>query len=58
MFGLGTIVNTAAIIVAGILGILIGKLMKERFQETIIKITGFGVIAMSIGSTLARMLTV
>ena len=35
MPGLGTVVNVVAIIFGGIVGVLFGKKIPERFQETI-----------------------
>ncbi|MBR0323804.1 MAG: DUF554 family protein [Bacteroidales bacterium] len=35
MFGLGTIINTAAIIAGGILGGFFGNLLKERHQDSL-----------------------
>ncbi|MCQ2421213.1 MAG: DUF554 family protein, partial [Clostridia bacterium] len=35
MIGLGTIINVCAIIAGGLLGMLIGKYLKERFQKII-----------------------
>lgn len=56
--GFGSVVNAAAIVVGGTAGMAAGKLIKQRYRETILKIIGFGVIMMAVGSTLARMLTV
>lgn len=58
MRGLGTIVNSLAIIVGGIVGLIGGKLIKERYQETIIKSLGFACIVMALGSTFSQMLVV
>ena len=58
MRGLGTIINVAAIVVGGLLGLLLKKALKDRFRETIIKAQGFAVIVMSIGSTLSQMFRV
>ena len=58
MIGLGTIVNAAAIVVGGMLGIAAKRFLKERFQETITKAIGFAVIVLGLGSTLSEMLTV
>ena len=44
MFGLGTLINTAAIILGGIFGLLFGKFMKEEIQETISKACGVCVL--------------
>ena len=44
MIGLGTLINTAAIILGGIFGLLFGKFMKEEIQETISKTCGVCVL--------------
>ncbi len=58
MHGLGTIINTAAIIVGGILGLLFGKLISERFQDTLRKTCGVCVIFIGIAGALEGMITV
>lgn len=55
MKGLGTIVNAAAILIGGLVGLLSRRLLKERYQETIIKAMGFAIIVMSLASTLSQM---
>lgn len=35
MIGTGTLINAAAIVGGGVIGLLAGKLMKERFRETV-----------------------
>ena len=37
MIGLGTIINVAAIIAGGVIGIVGGKWLSERCQETLIR---------------------
>ncbi len=56
MSGLGTIINALAIIVGGICGIYCKKLIKESYQETIIKASGFSVMFLGAGGTMAKML--
>ena len=56
--GFGSVVNAALVAGGGIIGILVGRFLKERFQETILKILGFAVIVMAIGGTLSQMLVV
>jgi hypothetical protein len=58
MVGLGTIVNAAAILAGGIVGLTARNFLKERFQETMIKAMGFAVMVMALGSTLSKMLVV
>lgn len=58
MIGLGTIVNTAAIVAGGICGLLFRRFLQERFQETITRAMGFAILVMSLGGTLSQMLVV
>ncbi len=56
MRGLGTIINAFAVILGGMLGILGKRFLKEHYQETIIKSTGFSVLFLGAAGTLAKML--
>jgi uncharacterized membrane protein YqgA involved in biofilm formation len=56
--GLGTLINAAAIIVAGIAGVTGKKYIKERYQETMLKATGFAVIFLGAAGSLAKMLVI
>ena len=58
MFGLGTIINTAAIVMGGICGGLFGKLLKERHQESLCKVCGVCTLFIGIGGAMQHMLTV
>ena len=58
MRGLGTIVNALAIVIGGVLGILFKRFLKERYQDTIIKATGFSVVFLGAAGTLSKILTV
>ena len=58
MIGLGTIVNTAAIILGGIAGGLFGKRLTERYQDTLMKACGLCVIFLGIAGALEKMFTV
>lgn len=58
MIGLGTIINVAAIIIGGLGGLLFGKLLKERFQDTLIKTLGVCTMFIGISGTLEKMLTI
>lgn len=57
MPGLGTIVNAAAIILGGLAGLLFGKLIKLRVQETIMMACGVCVIFLGIAGAMEKMLT-
>ena len=58
MRGLGTIINALAIVMGGVLGILFKRFLKERYQDTIIKATGFSVVFLGAAGTLSKILTV
>ena len=58
MFGLGTIINTAAILVGGLFGFFFGGLLKERHQETIKKACGVCVLFIGICGALEGMMRV
>lgn len=58
MPGLGTIINVAAIIVGGFIGLIFGKFMKPRFQDTLMKSCGVCVIFVGITGVLTKMLSV
>ena len=58
MFGLGTIINTIAIIAGGLLGGLFGKLLKERHQDSLCKVCGVCTLFIGITGALEGMLTV
>ena len=57
-FSLGTIINALAIVIGGVLGILFKRFLKERYQDTIIKATGFSVVFLGAAGTLSKILTV
>ena len=58
MIGLGTLVNAAAIIGGGLMGLIFRKFLQKRYQETITKAIGFAVMVMALGSVLSQMLVV
>lgn len=58
MFGLGTIINTAAVVLGGLIGMLLNKGIKERFQNTLMAACGVATIFIGITGTLQGMLTV
>ena len=58
MYGLGTIINTGAIIVGGILGLLFGKLIKERHRDTLCKTCGVAVLVIGLAGALKGMFSV
>lgn len=57
MPGLGTLINAAGIIIGGIAGLLFGKLIKPRMQETMTCACGICVIFLGIAGAMEHMLT-
>ena len=58
MTGLGTIINVGAILAGGIIGMLIGGALKERFQKMLISVCGLNTIFIGISGALEKMLSV
>lgn len=58
MAGLGTLINALAIIAGGIIGMVFGKKIPERMQETLLKVNGTAVLFIGIGGVMSKMLTV
>lgn len=58
MVGLGTIINSAAIVVGGIFGLLFGNFMKERIQDTLLKACGVCVLFIGIAGAMEGMLKI
>lgn len=58
MFGLGTIINCSAIIIAGIAGMVFGNHLKESMQNTLMKADGVAVIFIGIAGALSKMLVI
>lgn len=57
MPGLGTLINAAGIIIGGFAGLLFGKLIKPRMQETMTCACGICVIFLGIAGAMEHMLT-
>lgn len=58
MIGLGTIINTAAVILAGIVGLLLKSGIKPRYQKILMQANGLSVIFIGISGVMEHMLTV
>ena len=58
MIGLGTIINTAGIVVGGLSGMLFGSLLKERHQESLKMACGISVLFIGIAGAMEGMLTI
>lgn len=58
MYGLGTIINTVAIVAGGLGGALFGRLLKENVQDTLTKCCGVSTLFIAVTGALEQMLTV
>ena len=56
MIGLGTIINTAAVVVGGLLGLLIKKGFAQRFEKILMQALGLATTFIGIGGVLKYML--
>lgn len=57
MFGLGTIINTVAIIVGGVFGLLFGKKLTQGHQDSLTVACGISVLFIGISGTLEKMMS-
>ena len=58
MYGLGTVINVLAIILGGLLGLIFGKLIKDRHRDTLCKACGLSVIFIGAAGTFKSMFSV
>lgn len=58
MPGLGTIINVLAIVIGGMIGMVFGKLMKERYQDILTMSCGVCVLFIGIGGAMEKMLVI
>jgi uncharacterized membrane protein YqgA involved in biofilm formation len=58
MIGLGTLINTAAVIAAGFVGHFAGKLFREEQQDSMTKVCGVSVLFIAIAGAMEGMLKI
>ena len=58
MYGLGTIINTAAIVAGGLFGHFFGRFLKENTQDTLTKVCGVSTLFIAISGAMEGMLVV
>ena len=58
MYGLGTVINTLAIVAGGILGALFGKFLSESTQDTLTKVCGVSTLFIAVSGAMEGMLRV
>ena len=57
MFALGTLINTFAIALAGLLGSWFGHLLNERYQSGLTMASGIAILFLGISGSLEGLLT-
>ena len=58
MHGLGTIINTLAILLGGVLGALFGRFLSDSAQETLTKVCGVSTLFIALSGAMEGMLSV
>ena len=58
VFGMGTLINMAAIIAGGLVGRFVGKAIPKRFQDMLYMVCGICTLFIGIGGAMQHMLTV
>ncbi len=58
MRGLGTLINVACILLGGTIGRFAGNRLKPNVQDTVMTITGIGVMMLGLGGTMQHMLVI
>lgn len=58
MPGMGTIINTLAILAGGILGAIFGRFLTESAQDTLTKVCGISTVFISLSGAMEKMLSV
>ena len=55
---MGTLINMAAILIGGVLGLLVGKAISKRFQDILYMVCGISTLFIGIGGVMQHMLTI
>lgn len=58
MIGLGTIINVGAIIIGGLMGLFMGRSVKERYQDILMMSVGICVLFLGVAGTMEEMLSI
>ena len=58
MYGLGTLINGVAIIIGGLIGLVGGKLVADRFREILINVCGISTVFIGAAGALSGLLSV
>ena len=55
---MGTVINMAAIVIGGLLGLLVGKAISKRFQDILYMVCGISTLFIGIAGFMQHMLTI
>ena len=55
---MGTVINMAAIVIGGVLGLLVGRAISKRFQDILYMVCGISTLFIGIGGVMQHMLTI
>ena len=58
MIGMGTVINSALVLLGGLLGFLFGKALKDSYQDIMVKACGLSTLFIGASGTFKQMLTV
>lgn len=58
MTGLGTIINSAMVVIGGILGLIFGRILSDRYRDAMTTACGLSTVFLGAGGTLSKMLSV
>ena len=58
MIGMGTVINSALVLVGGALGFLFGKALKEHYQDNMVKACGLSTLFIGAAGTFKQMLAI
>lgn len=58
MRGLGTLINTGAVLIGGIIGLLFGKLLKEKLQNALVTACGVSTLFIGVGGVIEKMISI
>ena len=58
MPGMGTLINAAAVVAGGLLGLLVGRFFKEKYQNAVVQVCGLGTMCLGIAGVMEGMLSI
>lgn len=58
MIGFGTVINVLGIVLSGIVGMVAGRFLPKRFQESILSACGIAILFVGLSGALSKMLSV